>query len=237
VVLKDDGGSRQAGQVGGAASRSLCIVVADDDRDAVLSLTMLLQEEGHEVQLAYDAKQTLDQVLRHDPDVLLLDIALGRGSGFEVARTVRARHGDARPMIIGLSGVYRKGADKILADINGFNHYLVKPYEPEALLALIAPLRLPQRRAEDVQQEQQDRTYRAALARAASLVGGARELSHRIRVSMPDLTRWLAGEGRPPVDVFLRVVDVLIAEGKGPQPLDLSSGAIIPFRKPPKPTP
>jgi hypothetical protein len=139
-------------------------------------------------------------------------------------------------MIIGLSGVYKKGSDRILADINGFNHYLVKPYDPNALLALIAPLRLAQRRVDDAEQEHQKHTYRAALARAAGLVGGARELSDRLRVPIADLTRWLAGKGRPTNDVFLGVVDILIEKGKKSH-LELPSGDIIPFKKPPDSTP
>lgn len=217
------------------ARRSLCIVVADDDRDAVLSLEMLFRDEGHEVHPAYDAQQALDQVLRHEPDALLLDIALGQGSGYTVANTVRARHGDARPMIVGVSGVYTKGPDRILADINGFNHYLVKPYDPQALLALLEPLRLARRRADDAQQELPERTYRAALARAAGLLGSARALSLRLRVPMADLTRWLAGEGKPPTDVFLRVVDILVEEGNKTQ-LALPS-EVIPFPKPPESAP
>jgi CheY-like chemotaxis protein len=234
VPKKDEEQSSNTSQSGASpALRSLCVVVADDDKDAVVSLELLLRDEGHEVHAAYDAKQTLDQVLRHDPDALLLDIALGRGSGFQVANTVRARHGDRRPMIIGLSGVYRKSSDRILADINGFNHYLVKPYEPQELLGLLAPLRLPQRRVDDGAHQQQ--TYRAALARAAGLLGGARQLSHRLQVPMPHLTRWLAGEGKPAIDVFLRVVDILIQEGRKAQP-ELTSGEIIEFPKPPEPT-
>jgi hypothetical protein len=60
-------------------------------------------------------------------------------------------------------------------------------------------------------------TYRAALVRAAQLVGGARPLSDRLRVPMADLTRWLAGDGTPSIGVFLRVVDVLIAERDKPR--------------------
>lgn len=231
VPEDDEETSLDAQSATARALRSLCIVIADDDRDAVLSLTMLLREEGHEVHAAYDAQQTLDQVLRLDPDALVLDIALGRGSGFAVAHTIRARHGDARPMIIGVSGVYRKNPDRILADISGFNHYLVKPFDPDALIAFLAPLRLPKRRAEDVQEQH---TYRAAVARAAGLVGGARKLSERIRVPMADLTRWLAGEGRPTPEVFLRVVDILLEEPKRSAHDELPSD-IIAFPKPPEP--
>ena len=215
------GASNEAAQV----ARSLCIVVADDDRDAVLSLTMLLQVEGHQVHCAYEAKQALDQVLRHDPDVLLLDIALGRGSGFQVAHTIRARHGYTRPMIIGLSGVYKKSSDRILANINGFDHYLVKPYNPQDLLGFLAPLRLPRRRAEDDLEHEQ--TYRVALARAAGLLGSTRELSVRLQVPMPELTRWLAGNGKPPLAVFLRVVDILIQEGSRVSPGIAAAAKVI----------
>jgi DNA-binding response OmpR family regulator len=42
-------------------------------------------------------------------------------------------------MLIGISGQYRKGADRILSRIVGFDHYLLKPYDPKALLALLTP--------------------------------------------------------------------------------------------------
>jgi CheY-like chemotaxis protein len=235
MVSKDGQQSSDPTQPGASqAPRSLCIVVADDDRDAVLTLQMLLRDEGHEVHAAYDAKEALDQVLKHDPDVLILDIVLGRGSGFEVAKTVRARHGEGRPIIVGLSGVYKKGSDKILADINGFNHYLVKPYDPKALVAVLAPLREPRRRVDDGH-ETPARTYRAALAHAAGVLGGVRELSDRLQVPMSDLTRWLAGQDKPSIGVFLRVIDILLEE-RNKSHLELQSGQIITFPGRPEPT-
>jgi hypothetical protein len=55
-------------------------------------------------------------------------------------------------------------------------------------------------------------TYRAALVRAAHILGGAVALSRRLQVPMSDLTRWLAGDGRPSIGVFLRVIDVMLEE-------------------------
>ena len=125
------------------APRSLCIVVADDDRDTVLTLTVVLRHEGHEVLAAFNGQQVLDTVLKNDTDVVLLDIVLPDLSGYEVARKIIARHGDRRPMLIGISGKYKKGSDKVLSEIVGFDHYLTKPYEPSEVLRLIAPLRYP----------------------------------------------------------------------------------------------
>ena len=46
-------------------------------------------------------------------------------------------------LLIGISGQYKEGSDKLLADLKGFDHYLVKPFDPAALLKLLAPLVLP----------------------------------------------------------------------------------------------
>jgi DNA-binding response OmpR family regulator len=46
-----------------------------------------------------------------------------------------------RPLIIGISGRYKQASDRILAELSGFDHYLVKPYMPSDVLRLIAPLR------------------------------------------------------------------------------------------------
>jgi DNA-binding response OmpR family regulator len=123
--------------------RSLRILIADDDRDSVLLLMMLLRAEGHQTMGLYDGQAVMPAVLRFDPDVAILDIHLPGLSGWEVCRAIRQKYGDARPFLIGISGEYKKGADQILSEILGFNHYLLKPYQFSDILRLIAPLRLP----------------------------------------------------------------------------------------------
>ena len=58
-------------------------------------------------------------------------------------------------------------------------------------------------------------TYRAALVRAAELLGGARPLARRLQVPMPELTRWLAGDGTPSMGTFLKVIDILLEDSRG----------------------
>jgi DNA-binding response OmpR family regulator len=125
------------------APRSLRILIADDERDTVLTLRMLLQEEGHEVRGVYNGRQVLDAVRGFDPDVVVLDIAMPDLSGWEVARTIRLHADGNRRMLIGISGEYKNAVDKLLSTVVGFDHYLLKPYSPNALLALLAPLRTP----------------------------------------------------------------------------------------------
>ena len=126
------------------ASRSpLRILVADDEHDTVNTLTLILQDEGHEVHAVHRGPEVLRAVLALDPDAVLLDIGLPELSGHEVARKIRECCGEARPMLIGISGRYKRGADKSLAHLNGMNHYLVKPFDPNAILAFLSALKKP----------------------------------------------------------------------------------------------
>jgi DNA-binding response OmpR family regulator len=125
------------------APRQLRVLVADDDRDSVLTLMMLLRDEGHEVRGVYNGQQALKAASDFEPHAVLLDIALPDLSGWEVARRIRARATDRGPMLIGVSGEYKQGADRILSEIIGFDHYVLKPYDVNELLELLEPLRLP----------------------------------------------------------------------------------------------
>jgi DNA-binding response OmpR family regulator len=118
--------------------RPLRVVVADDDRDTELSLTMLLQEEGYEVRGVSSGRQVMGAVIDFDPDVVVLDINMPGVGGWEIARTIRSQRGSERPMLIGISGEYKHGADRVLAQIIGFDHYLLKPCAPSELLSLLA---------------------------------------------------------------------------------------------------
>jgi DNA-binding response OmpR family regulator len=117
------------------------VVVADDDPDTVLTLSTLLEIEGYEVFAAHNGAEALDMAAKVDPDAVVLDIALPKLSGWEIARRIRERLGEAGPVLIGISGQYRQGADKILSQILGFDHYLVKPCDFRSLVALLPPAR------------------------------------------------------------------------------------------------
>jgi DNA-binding response OmpR family regulator len=118
--------------------RSLRIVVADDDRDAVLMLKTLLSDEGHDVHGVYDGDSVMPLVRRLQPDVVILDIAMPGQSGYAVARAIsEAALTGHEPMIIAVTGKYLSAADRMLSEIVGFDHQLLKPYAPEDLLALL----------------------------------------------------------------------------------------------------
>jgi DNA-binding response OmpR family regulator len=120
---------------------ALRIIIADDDRDTVLSLATILLQEGHEVREVYRGDAVLDQVRAYKPDVVLLDIGMPGLTGFEIARHVRQELGRARPPLLIAVTAWTQSSAKVLGKLVGFDHYLTKPYATDELLGLIAPLR------------------------------------------------------------------------------------------------
>jgi CheY-like chemotaxis protein len=119
------------------AKRALRVLVADDERDTVLTLLELLREEGHETHGVYDGNDVMPAIREFDPDVVLLDISMPGMIGWDVARKIRQVCGQERPLLIAISGVYKEAADQILGKLAGFNYYLAKPYDPSVLITLL----------------------------------------------------------------------------------------------------
>jgi DNA-binding response OmpR family regulator len=122
-----------------AAMRKLRVLVADDDTDLVLSLTALLRDEGHDVRGVHHGADVVETVAEYAPDALLLDIGLPQKSGYEIMRALRERYGSARPVIVAITG-RNQPADRRLAEMVGFDHHFIKPFEPKELLAALSSL-------------------------------------------------------------------------------------------------
>ena len=113
------------------------VLVADDNPDSVLMLDVLLSDEGHQVQGVYKGDEVLAAMRGFRPDAVLLDIKMPGLSGYEVARRIHERYGVQRPLLIAISGHYKQGSDRVLAEIVGFDHHVPKPCDPHRLLNLL----------------------------------------------------------------------------------------------------
>lgn len=121
------------------SSRRLRILIADDERDQVATLALLLLDEGYEVREVYRGSEVLRMVSDFDPDVALIDIGMPGMTGYDVAREIRQVFGKEGPLLIAVTG-WKQSSDKILARLAGFDHHLAKPFDPKALLEIIKPL-------------------------------------------------------------------------------------------------
>ena len=101
-------------------------------------LGLVLREEGHQVASALRGDDALELARLFRPDVVIADVNMPGVSGYALARELRERHGNLCPLLIAMSGVWTHTSDRLLGEAAGFDHYLVKPYDVQQVLALIA---------------------------------------------------------------------------------------------------
>ena len=115
------------------------ILVADDNSDALESLTTLLELGGHEVFSAANGALALESAERNLPEVALLDIGMPKLDGYEVARRIRAQPWGRRITLVALTG-WGQESDRRRSGEAGFDSHLVKPLDLDKLTALLEHL-------------------------------------------------------------------------------------------------
>lgn len=123
--------------------RALKVIVADDEPDAVLTLSALLEDEGHKVRGVHDGEAVIKAVVMDDPDAVVIDINMPGMSGFAIAQQIRQVFGAEAPLLIAITGQRKGQTDKMLGRLVGFDYYLLKPVEPRELLKLLARVGAP----------------------------------------------------------------------------------------------
>jgi DNA-binding response OmpR family regulator len=115
------------------------LIIEDADEFVVLTRT-LLESEGFEVSSAPTAAEGIAKARELAPDLVILDITLPDGLGFEVCRVIRTF---SDPYVVVVSG-RRDEIDKIVGFEAGADDYLTKPFSARELSArIVAMRRLP----------------------------------------------------------------------------------------------
>ncbi len=113
------------------------VLVVDDYEDTADSLAVLLELWGYDSEICHDGPSAPETARAYRPQVALLDIAMPRMDGFEIARRLRAVPDLATTVLIAISG-YGRESDLSRARAVGFSCYLLKPVEPEDLRELLS---------------------------------------------------------------------------------------------------
>jgi CheY-like chemotaxis protein len=108
------------------------ILVIDDNSDVAEALARLLQDFGHEVQIALGGPDGLKTAAVFGPEVVFVDIGMPGMDGYEVARQLRRRTESKKSKLVALSG-YGRDEDRRRSLEAGFDTHLVKPVDVKAL--------------------------------------------------------------------------------------------------------
>jgi CheY-like chemotaxis protein len=127
----------ESGAVEGVRAAPRRVLIVDDNVDAAMTLRLVLELEGHVVQVTHDGPAAVDLAPSFLPEVVLLDIGLPGMTGYEVGRRLRAHPATSGALLAAVTG-YGQPEDAVRAREAGFDRHLVKPVAPEAILALLA---------------------------------------------------------------------------------------------------
>jgi CheY-like chemotaxis protein/two-component sensor histidine kinase len=118
------------------ASPSFRFLVVDDNRDSTDSLQVLLSLLGHQVRIAYDGATALRVGAEFRPQVVLLDLGMPQMSGYDTCRMLRETDWGTPALVIAVSG-WGQEADRRRTREVGFDDHLVKPVDPDVLMACV----------------------------------------------------------------------------------------------------
>lgn len=128
------------------------VLIIDDDPDIIDSLSMILEANGHAVEVMRDTSHLIQDATKANPDLIILDVIFPEDpqAGFKAARTLRHTESLSRIPVLMLSAVNQRSNlafsitdSDISEDFLPVGAFLEKPVEPKALLQKIAELLHP----------------------------------------------------------------------------------------------
>lgn len=128
------------------------VLVVDDEKLIVKGIRFSLEQEGMQVDCAYDGQEALDMIKENLYDVILLDVMLPKFNGYEVCQQVR----EFSDVPIIMVTAKDDDMDKILGLEYGADDYITKPFN---ILEVKARIKAIMRRSRKKEEEAKEATY------------------------------------------------------------------------------
>ena len=109
------------------------VLVVDDDREIVDSISIFLSGEGYRAIKAYDGIEALDALSENEVHLMILDIMMPKLDGIKTLMKLR----ESRNIPVILLSAKSEDADKIFGLTAGADDYVTKPFNPSELMARV----------------------------------------------------------------------------------------------------
>jgi len=113
------------------------ILIVDDSPTERLYLTDILVKNGFAVSTAVNGDEAIERIRAERPELILMDVVMPGSNGFQVTRAI-ARDPELAALPVIICSSKNQETDRIWGLRQGARDYLVKPVDPERLLASIA---------------------------------------------------------------------------------------------------
>ncbi len=114
------------------------ILMVDDQPAKLLSYEVILKELNENLIKAHSGREALDQLLKNDVAVVLMDVSMPELDGFELADLIRQHPRFQETAIIFISAVHISEVDQLKAYQRGAMDYISVPIVPELLRAKVS---------------------------------------------------------------------------------------------------
>jgi two-component system, NarL family, nitrate/nitrite response regulator NarL len=115
------------------------ILIVDDDRHSRTLISHVLRRAGYSTYEAETGEEALAAAKRERPALVIVEALLPGVSGYEVCRELKDEFGEAIPIVF-VSGNRTEPGDRVAGLLLGGDDYLVKPFDPDELLARVRRL-------------------------------------------------------------------------------------------------
>lgn len=109
------------------------ILIVDDDKNICKLMNLYLQKSGYDTIICHDGSAAIDLIQETKVDLVLLDIMIPLINGWEVCKLIKSEQ-DIPVVMVSARDMVR---DKVAGFDAGADDYIVKPFEPEELLARV----------------------------------------------------------------------------------------------------
>src|SRR5438105_14228646 len=120
-----------------ASEDKVNILLVDDQPAKLLSYETILAELGENLIKAASAREALEQLLKHDIAVVLVDVCMPELDGFQLAAMIREHPRFQKTAIIFISAIHLTDVDRLRAYEMGAVDYVPVPVIPEVLRAKV----------------------------------------------------------------------------------------------------
>ena len=115
------------------------ILIVDDDSNYRASVASILGRVGYGTREASSGEEALSSVRNEPPSCVLLDVLLPGVTGYAVCRELRDEYGEVLPIIF-VTGERTEPGDRVAGLLLGADDYVLKPFDPDELVARLRRL-------------------------------------------------------------------------------------------------
>jgi two-component system, NtrC family, response regulator AtoC len=173
------------------------VLIIDDEPGLRQTVSLILADEGYEVQAASDGEEGLARALELKPDLVLCDVRMPRLGGLEFLERYRAQKGTAMVIVMTAYGSMELALQAMKA---GAYDYLPKPFSPDQLILVLKKAEEREALRQEVSRLREEvsiqRRYREIIAKSPAMTKALEVAAKVARHPSPVLITGESGTGK-----------------------------------------